>query len=240
MGRRVLDRLVEPVAGGVYAADPDDLDIGIVAPGLPAALGRRGSLAAAARELRGGGGRPGSAVASLDGGLSTPRAGAGRGRHRGRRAVRTGVRVTGGRDSAPDSDWRVTTDAGEFRADRVVLALPAPAAARLLPQALPGIATPVLGQPVSPVALVTLVVEDARLDAAPRGTGVLVSVRAPGPGQGTHPRHREVALARAGRPVRAGTCCGCPTVGGRTTGWPVTPSCPASRWPTRPTCWASR
>ena len=33
MGRRVLERLVEPVAGGVYAADPDTLDIGTVAPG---------------------------------------------------------------------------------------------------------------------------------------------------------------------------------------------------------------
>ncbi|HEY7811999.1 MAG TPA: FAD-dependent oxidoreductase, partial [Nakamurella sp.] len=32
MGRRVLERLVEPVAGGVYAADPDTLDIGTVAP----------------------------------------------------------------------------------------------------------------------------------------------------------------------------------------------------------------
>jgi oxygen-dependent protoporphyrinogen oxidase len=179
MGRRVLDRLVEPVAGGVYAADPDTLDLGIVAPDLRAALRRTGSLAAAARELRGDGGRPGSAVASLIGGLHTlvpalvdavTAAGG---------VVRTGVRVDS--LSASTGGWVVATDAGEFRADRVALALPAPAAARLLPEALPGIATPVLEQPVSPVALVTLVVDDARLDAAPRGTGVLVSARARGP-----------------------------------------------------------
>ena len=205
MGRRVLDRLVEPVAGGVYAADPDTLDIGIVAPGLPAALGRRGSLAAAARELRGGGGRPGSAVASLDGGLCTllpvlvgavTAAGG---------TVRTGVSVHGlDRDSSPHSGWRVRTDAGEFRADRVVLALPALAAARLLPEALPGIATPVLEQPVSPVALVTLVVDDARLDAAPRGTGVLVSSRARGPRAKalTHATAKWPWLAQAAGPGR--------------------------------------
>jgi len=71
MGARVLERLVEPVAGGVYAADPDTLDIGTVAPTLPRALAETGSLAAAARRLRGPGGRPGSAVASLAGGLHT-------------------------------------------------------------------------------------------------------------------------------------------------------------------------
>ena len=71
MGRRVLDRLVEPVAGGVYAADPDTLEVATVAPGLSAALVTAGSLAGAARPLRGGGERPGSAVATLTGGLHT-------------------------------------------------------------------------------------------------------------------------------------------------------------------------
>ena len=71
MGRRVLDRLVEPVAGGVYAADPDTLEVATVAPGLSAALVQAGSLAGAARLLRGGGERSGSAVATLTGGLHT-------------------------------------------------------------------------------------------------------------------------------------------------------------------------
>jgi oxygen-dependent protoporphyrinogen oxidase len=178
MGRRVLDRLVEPVAGGVYAAEPDTLDIGTVAPGLPAALRRRGSLAAAARDLRGGDGRPGSAVASLAGGLHTlvpalvdavVAAGG---------TVRTGVRV----EALTRGDgWRVRTDAGEFPAHRVVVALGAPGSARLLTAALPAAAPAVFDQPVSPVALVTLVVDDPRLDAAPRGTGILVSAKARGP-----------------------------------------------------------
>lgn len=183
MGRRVLERLVEPVAGGVYAADPDTLDLGIVAPGLPAALRRTGSLAAAARELRGGGGRPGSAVASLTGGLHTlvPALVAAITAAGG--TVRSGVRVQG---LTRTDGWRLTTDAGEIAADRLVLALPGPTAARLLAgpfgPAGPGpLVTDVFAEPVSPVVLVTLVVDDAGLDAAPRGTGILVSARARGP-----------------------------------------------------------
>jgi oxygen-dependent protoporphyrinogen oxidase len=188
MGRRVLDRLVEPVAGGVYAADPDTLDIAVVAPGLPDALREHGSLAAAARAVRGGGGRPGSAVASVAGGLHTlvpvlvaavTAAGG---------TVRTGVRVNA---LIRADGWRADTGAGEVRADRVVLALPASAAARVLTAAMPpstplttaltGVAADVFAPPVSPVALVTLVVDDARLDAAPRGTGILVAAKARGP-----------------------------------------------------------
>ncbi len=182
MGRRVLDRLVEPVAGGVYAADPDTLDLGIVAPGLPAALRRTGSLAAAARELRGAGGRPGSAVASLIGGLHTLVPALVDGVTAAGGMVRTGVRVDA-LSASTAGGWLVATDAGEFRADRVVLALPAPASAQLLAAArLPAVsAVDVLAQPVSPVALVTLVIDDARLDAAPRGTGILVSARVRGP-----------------------------------------------------------
>lgn len=181
MGHRVLDRLVEPVAGGVYAADPDTLDIGVVAPGLPAALRACGSLAAAARDLRGGGGRPGSAVASLAGGLHTlvPALAAAVTAAGG--TLRTGVRVDGVAPLDGGSGWQVVTGGGPLRADRLVLALPAPAAGRLLGAAGPGPVTPVFAEPVSPVALVTLVVDDARLDTAPRGTGVLVSTRARGP-----------------------------------------------------------
>ena len=48
MGRRVLDRLVAPVVGGVHSADPDVLDIDMVAPGLRAGI----FLPSAARATR--------------------------------------------------------------------------------------------------------------------------------------------------------------------------------------------
>ena len=43
MGRRVLDRLVAPVVGGVHSADPGVLDVDMVAPGLRAGLRRCGA-----------------------------------------------------------------------------------------------------------------------------------------------------------------------------------------------------
>ncbi len=68
MGSRVLQRLVAPVATGVYSAQPDDLDIAVVAPGLNAALTRQGSLSGAVAELRSTA-KAGSAVGGLRGGM---------------------------------------------------------------------------------------------------------------------------------------------------------------------------
>lgn len=58
MGRRVLERLVAPVVGGVHSADPDVLDIDMVAPGLRAGIREHGSLAAAVAAQRRGEGPP--------------------------------------------------------------------------------------------------------------------------------------------------------------------------------------
>ncbi len=180
MGRRVLDRLVEPVAGGVYATDPDTLEVQTVAPGLSPAMVQAGSLAGAARALRGGGERSGSAVATLTGGLHTllPPAGRGRARRRRRRADRR-ARRRGAAHGQPvgGSSWP-TVRRSPARA--VVLAVPAGAAAALLGTADPGLAVPMLRAPITPVLICTLVLDDHRLDGAPRGTGVLVSAHAAG------------------------------------------------------------
>ncbi|MDR5701632.1 protoporphyrinogen/coproporphyrinogen oxidase [Agromyces aerolatus] len=68
MGRKVLDRLVTPISSGVYSANPDDLDLDVVAPGLNEAMTRAGSLSGGVAELvetR----RAGSAVLGLRGGM---------------------------------------------------------------------------------------------------------------------------------------------------------------------------
>ncbi|MEZ0446241.1 protoporphyrinogen/coproporphyrinogen oxidase [Cellulomonas sp. ICMP 17802] len=185
MGARVLDRLVRPIVGGVHAADPDDLAVDAVAPGLTT----RGSLARAVRRLRASA-PAGSAVQGLDGGLhvlvdalvaDVESCGG---------EVRTGVAVT---------DARRTTDgwdvAGE-RAARLVLATPA--AVGLL-----GIAA---GEPDpgAQVTLVTLVLDAPELDAAPRGTGVLVARDATDVAAKalTHATAKWAWLARAAGPGR--------------------------------------
>ncbi len=51
MGAAVLDRLVTPISAGVYSADPDDLDVDVVAPGLNQAMTRMGSLSGGVADL---------------------------------------------------------------------------------------------------------------------------------------------------------------------------------------------
>jgi oxygen-dependent protoporphyrinogen oxidase len=167
MGRRVLDRLVEPVVGGVYSTPPIALPVERLPPRAREVLARHRTLAGAAREIRGGAATPGAQVAGLRGGMFTLvealvaaiRAGGGR--------VLTGVRV--GALAHRDGRWALTTGSSVVAADAVVLAVPAAAGSRLLGR--PVTAPPAVGE----VLLCTLVVTSVALDAAPRGTGVLVA-----------------------------------------------------------------
>ena len=69
MGRRVLERLVDPVAGGVYSASAVDLEVDVVAPGLNTALTTTGSLSGAVLAMRSAA-PAGSAIGGLRGGMS--------------------------------------------------------------------------------------------------------------------------------------------------------------------------
>ncbi|GAA1624536.1 protoporphyrinogen/coproporphyrinogen oxidase [Georgenia ruanii] len=197
MGEAVLARLVRPVAGGIHNADPADLAVDSVAPGLRAALAREGSLAAAVRALLAAA-PPGAAVATTTGGLfRLPRAlrdavvAAGG-------EVRTGSRVTAlrrvaapgpgageragasrggsGADGAEAAIWEaaVTGPGGPatLRAPRVVLATPGGAALDLL-RGLVDVSDVALPAG-SAITHVTLAVRATALDAAPRGSGLLV------------------------------------------------------------------
>lgn len=172
MGPRVLQRLVEPVVGGIHAADPSILELDAVAPGLRAALGTSGSLSAAVQALRGHGPAPGSAVAGIDGGMAVLPAAlaaailAQGGEIRCETEVVAAVRGSGG--------WRVQLPSGDLTVPALVLAsIDGPGRALLGDGWLPTPRT-------TPVTLVTLVIDDDRLDRAPRGTGVLVAPRAVG------------------------------------------------------------
>ncbi len=169
MGRTVVDRLVEPVAGGVYSTDPDELDVDAVQPKLRATVRQAGSLSKAVRQLRGGGDRPGSAVGGLSGGLFGLVKALQRDIEALGGTIDTGTGVASvARD---DRGWLVQDSTGTRIVPEVVLAVPGPAAADLLRGA--GIQTPTTA--TSDVVLVTLVLDHAGLDAHPRGTGVLVS-----------------------------------------------------------------
>ncbi len=69
MGHRVLDRLVAPVAGGVYSTPPERMPLAVAAPGLAEAMRETGSLGAAVARQRAA--AAGTAVAGLHGGMHT-------------------------------------------------------------------------------------------------------------------------------------------------------------------------
>ncbi|MFF2029409.1 protoporphyrinogen oxidase [Arthrobacter sp. NPDC058192] len=192
MGRRVLDRLVAPVVGGVHSADPSVLDVDTVAPGLRAGIRQHGSLAAAvAAQRRGGATTPslpapgptaglqkaGSAVAGLRGGMHLLVTALLADLRKQDVTLLSGTRARSVQRTA--TGWRVTTDGPTYDAGLLAVAVEGPAAVGLLEASLPDIAglRPDAGPDVS---LVTLVVDRPALDAAPRGTGVLVAPQSPG------------------------------------------------------------
>lgn len=185
MGARVLDRLVRPLVGGVHAADPDQLAVDVVAPGLRAALAQHGTLGRAVGALRAAA-PAGSAVQGLSGGLwrlvdalvADVRA------HGGEVRVRSAVTglaavgpAAGAQPGGGDDELRgfvVRTAHDEVRADRVLLATAA--AVPLLAELTGADPGAMRTDDGTPVTLVTLVLDGVTaLDSAPRGTGVLVA-----------------------------------------------------------------
>ncbi|WP_129782760.1 protoporphyrinogen/coproporphyrinogen oxidase [Promicromonospora panici] len=193
LGSRVADRLVTPVAAGVHSAPLDRLDVAAVAPGLLDAYARTGSLSRAVASLRAAA-PPGSAVRGIDGGIHTlvnalverldvrlgarvvgvERAGAiEQVRREAAAGAETGAAAadTVGRG---DADWLVHIMNGQvLRAPRLVLATRAEFGP--LPAAGAEIALPPAPERGADIRLVTLLLEAPELDAAPRGSGMLVA-----------------------------------------------------------------
>ncbi len=198
MGKRVLERLVAPVVAGVHSADPEKLDIDMVAPGLRAGIREHGSLAAAVAAQRAQGSKPGSAVGGLAGGMHTlvtalvaelQRAGVAMYPGHRIRAVYRGdtdpeqvpeaLRYDGGAPAPWIVDWEQGTERGFAAARLLVVATDGPTAVSLLSPELPAL-EPFAPAPGPDIRLVTLVVDVPELDSEPRGTGVLVAPGTPG------------------------------------------------------------
>ena len=167
VGPAVVDHLVEPLLGGVYAGHAHDLSLQATVPALWAHARRGGSLLAAVRAAaatRPAGGGP--VFAGLRGGVARlPQALA------AGLAVRTGTPV-GGLRRTPDG-WAVETPAGTEHADAVVLAVPAPVAARLLAAAVPAAAAELRAVRTASMVIAAFAVPAAEL-AGLEGSGILV------------------------------------------------------------------
>jgi protoporphyrinogen/coproporphyrinogen III oxidase len=181
LGREVRDRLVEPLLGGVYAGRVDELSFAATMPSLRRALNHGGGLLTAAERVR-------AESATAPGGPSPPVfAGiiGGVGRLPG--AVAEDVVRRGGivRCSATvrtleytPAGWRAVLGSvvqpEELRADAVIVAAPAVAAARLLRSAVPAAATELASIEYASMAITTLAFRSDDVTGRLVGSGFLV------------------------------------------------------------------
>jgi oxygen-dependent protoporphyrinogen oxidase len=167
LGRDVLDRLVEPLLGGVYAGHTDQLSLRATTPQI-AALGD--DLLTAAAEHRAAATATGPVFAGLVGGVGQLPAAV---------AATPGIEVrldaTVRAVGRTPEGWRLsvgpTTDVEVVDVDAVIIAAPAPAAARLLAEEAPDAAFALAAIDYASMAIVTFVLDDA---VVPEGSGFLV------------------------------------------------------------------
>ncbi|MEU1078407.1 MULTISPECIES: protoporphyrinogen oxidase [unclassified Streptomyces] len=179
VGREVVDRLVEPLLGGVYAGDAYRISMRAAVPQLYALAREGGSLldgVARVQAKAAAGPRDDSPVfMGLDGGMGTlPLAVADAVRAKGG-LIRTGTPVRALTRTA--DGWLVRTDSPEapaIEADGVVLASPARSASALLAAESPSAAAELAGVEYASMALVTLAFRRADLEHLERGSGFLV------------------------------------------------------------------
>ncbi|MET8683098.1 protoporphyrinogen oxidase [Streptomyces sp. NPDC004732] len=174
LGREVVDRLVEPLLGGVYAGDAYRISMRSAVPQLFEAARTHTSLTAGVREIQARAAKnqqTGPVFMGIDGGIGQlPLAVAASVRARGAE-IRTDTPVTGLRRTP--HGWHVVTPDGTHEADAVVLALPAPAAAGLLAAESPAAAAELRTVEYASMALMTLVYRRGETDL-PEGSGFLV------------------------------------------------------------------
>jgi oxygen-dependent protoporphyrinogen oxidase len=175
LGGQVLERLIDPLLGGIHAGSCDELSVRATAPQLEAALKARRSLVRGLRALSGGSlpaptgptfltlsGGLGEVVRTLRERLSTVE-------------FRMGARLQS-LDALSGGGARLTLSGGEvLDADRVILAVPAFAAAVVLGEACPAAAAELEGIPYASVATIGLSYPCEAFDQPLAGSGFLVT-----------------------------------------------------------------
>ncbi|MFG2015505.1 protoporphyrinogen oxidase [Actinomadura geliboluensis] len=195
VGREVVDRLVEPLLGGVYAGRAELLSFEATLPAVAAAARGHRSLISAVQGIRKAApADAGPVFATLPDGLGTlPQLVADDITAAGG-TVRTGATVRELRRR--EDGWRLTVgptrDPEYLDADAVVVAVPAAPAARLLEPDVPAAARELAGIEYASMAIITLAYRPTAFPRLPKGSGYLV------PGVESDPE-------RGGRGVKAVT-----------------------------------
>ncbi|GHI86756.1 protoporphyrinogen oxidase [Streptomyces xanthophaeus] len=158
LGREVVDRLVEPLLGGVYAGNAYRISMRAAVPQLFEAARTHHSLGEGVRELqRRAAAQPAAAgpvFAGIDGGIGRLPAAVAEACRRAGARILTGTPVREVLRTA--EGWRVVTATGTVDADGVILATPAGPAAQLLDRLVPAAAAELRGVEYASMALVTM------------------------------------------------------------------------------------
>ncbi|MEU5956195.1 protoporphyrinogen oxidase [Streptomyces sp. NPDC047525] len=174
LGREVVDRLVEPLLGGVYAGDAYRISMRSAVPQLFEAARAHTSLTEGVRAIQARAAKnqqTGPVFMGIEGGVGQlPLAVADSVRARGGE-IRTGAPVTELRRT-PEG-WQVSTAEQTIDAEAVVVAVPAYAAAALLGVEAPAAAAELAGVEYASMALMTLAYRRSETDL-PEGSGFLV------------------------------------------------------------------
>ncbi|MFG2333273.1 protoporphyrinogen oxidase [Streptomyces sp. NPDC048604] len=189
MGREVVDRLVEPLLGGVYAGDAYRISMRAAVPKLFDEARAHGTLTEAVRAVQRAGaatpadaagaatGLGGAAFAGLAGGIGLLPAAVADAIRAAGGEIRTHAPVTELRrvqdGDAPRTRWRIVAADEVLYADGVVLAAPAWSAAELLAAESPAASAELGAVEYASMALVTLAFRRADVTGLP-GSGFLV------------------------------------------------------------------
>lgn len=174
-GKEVLQRLAQPLVGGIYTADPEKLSLATTLPRFldlernhrSVILGLRRQARQAATEAASG------ARFNL---FTAPRAGMGSLVERlvERLPPETIQRETRALSVRREENWVVHTSTGEWRAEGLIVALPAPRAAEILQEMDPALAEDLAGIPYASSAVVGLVYRRCDLATDPDFFGIVV------------------------------------------------------------------
>jgi oxygen-dependent protoporphyrinogen oxidase len=176
LGHEVVDRLVEPLLGGVYAGNAYEISLRAAVPQLYEAARTGRSLIEAARDIQ----RKAAASAGTGPVFNGIRGGIGRlplavadACRAAGVVIETSAPVRELRRTGPHG-WQVLLDDRTLDADAVVLAAPAPVAARLLGAESPAAAADLDSVDYAGMALVTLAYRRTDLLRLPESSGFLV------------------------------------------------------------------
>jgi oxygen-dependent protoporphyrinogen oxidase len=172
LGPEIVERLVDPLLGGVYAGHADQLSMFATLPQFTPAVTSGVPLTSAATAIRAQT-ESGPVFAGITGGL---------GRLPGAVAAASGADVrtdvTVQALSRTPTGWSLSTRSGFdeqiLEADAVVIAVPAPAAARLLESEVPAAAAELGAIPYASMAVITLVYPPSAGAPPVAGSGFLV------------------------------------------------------------------